>query len=232
MKRRPLLSRLQRLASPYARDKKRGVPRGTLLNHPDFNDFQERAWEIMENFIWRPGDVIVVGKGTLAEEMRQFIGEFWDEAVNRNVIWEKMTSGELGGLFSYLGDEYAKRAVRLKPLVLPRGLSEELRVYYQEAIQCWVHGLNAAAIILLGSVIEEVLCVVLDGSAPNLRRKRIGELIAMANSKRLLNGNTTNTLRLIYHLRNRATHERSGISETQVFDAIMSVQQVIWDTSK
>jgi hypothetical protein len=227
MKQRTLLGTLKRLANLHARYKKSGVPTETILKHPDFGDLQKRAWEVMENFIWRPGDVIVVVEGTHGEEMRQFIDEFWDELVNEEAIWEKMISGELGGLFSYLGDEYAKRAVMLRPLILPRVLSEELRVCYQEAVHCWVHGLNAAAIILVWSVIEGMLYEALCGNIHDLRNKRVNDWIGAANSRGFLDASSANACRSIYRLRNQATHARSRISGTQAFAAITLLQQVI-----
>lgn len=185
----------------------------------------------MENFVWQPGAIIEVQDSTLGEKTRLFINEFWDELVDADVIWEKMISGELGGLFSFLGDEYAKRAVRLRPLVLPRRLSEELRVYYQQAIGCWVHGLNAAAIILVWSVIEGVLYQSLHRDDPELRRKRIWRWIAAAKSKRLLDEDSAGEVWEIYRLRNKAVHEQSDITEGEVLDAIFTLQRAIWKVS-
>ncbi len=168
-------------------------------------DLQEIKYEIIDILMWSPGSLIHTNNIFDLNEAEEAISKIWDE-VDTDQHFDEITSGGYGGLLVNIIGDYIDRAKLIKPTFVSDELSTEFKIYYEQAMQAWIYGLNQASLILCCSIIENSLKNELENYLQNVP-SGLEVLIEKAHKFDILNKKEQKKVFKIKNLRNNAVHE-------------------------
>jgi hypothetical protein len=141
------------------------------------------------------------------------------------------------GRAAIIASDYMNKARRLRPSLVSIEPKEEISAYFQSAMQCWLFGLNTAALILCWSVIEYLLTEAFKKKGLSLTKekgkyKSEAEIINEASDNLILDSDTKRMAHDVRELRRLAVHHISqyhgrNIGETETFNVIMNTKKII-----
>jgi len=211
------------------------------LNERQTTEFNSLWKSIVEDLMWSPGTLIYIADETERKAAQVIIDLIW-KTEDIDEIFDEMTSGGYSGLLVNIIGDYIDRAKMLKPTLISINIQDfEFKRYFEEAMEAWLHGLNSAALILCGSIIEDLIKTQLYNIDPNLlldverkgqktkgkTNKRLFKMIDTAFSHRIIDKEGKKTAHRIRNLRNDAVHELKMVTEEQTYRAILDTKQLI-----
>lgn len=119
---------------------------------------KEFSRQTLENIFHSPGKFFVNNSGIHSKSVEKYVGIFWED-YTFNEIYEEMTSGVLNAHFWSTSIDYYDRLKDIKPTIIskrPKDI-DKIEHIYSEALICYGHGLNKAAIALSAAAIEKSL---------------------------------------------------------------------------
>lgn len=209
------------------------------LNVRQKTEFNSLWKSIVEDFMWSPGTLIYIADEAERNSAQVIVDLIW-ETEDVDEIFDEMTSGGYSGLLVNIIGDYIDRAKKIKPTFISIDTNEiEFKRYFEEAMKAWLHGLSSAALILCGSIIEDIIKKQLYNIDPNLlfdverkgqkgkTNKKLIKLIDTAFSHHIIDTKGKNTAHRIRKLRNDAVHELKMVSEDETYRAILDTKQLI-----
>ena len=142
-------------------------------------------------------------------------------------------------MVSIVGD-YIERVKMIKPTFITVKPSNEIRTYFQQAMNAWSHGLNTASLILCCSILEAILKQVLlskdlklvydTGSGKSFKEfkeKDLGALIENARIKKIFNEGEAEKADKIRKNRNAAVHKLKEFSSNETYKTVMTTKDLL-----
>ncbi|MHB2154376.1 DUF4145 domain-containing protein [Calditrichota bacterium GD2] len=127
------------------------------LKEIDEYEFNKVTKELIEFLITNPGGFIFIDDKDKIKAYKFAVKRLY-ELYSPEEITDEILEGGFGGLMLDAIDDYAYRATKLRPIFLTfRPENKEFYIYYNEAMNCWLHGLNNSSIIIISSLIENIL---------------------------------------------------------------------------
>jgi Domain of unknown function (DUF4145) len=196
---------------------------------------------ILEELVRSPGTLIILEDKTERKFAQEIIDRLWS-LEDRDVIFDEITSGGYSCfLVNTIGD-YIDRAKILKPTFISINTQDfEFNVYFEEAMKAWLFGLNSAALILCGAIIEKMIKTELLNLDPKIlynieskkniskgeTNKNLCNLINLAFFHKIIDSQGKETAHRIRKFRNNAVHKLEIVSEEQTYRAILDTKQLI-----
>jgi hypothetical protein len=220
-----LTRKIRKLVKLFRRSRKQGFSPQTLLRAGDFKEAQDLGREILDCLLWNPGSLVSLRnfrEMKEAEQAIEILWEYWDP----DKVFIELLEGEFGGLFGYLADRYADRARFLRPTFTLLRPKSEVRMYLNQAMQAWAHGLDISSVILCWSVIENLLREKLSENGSQLSSDR-GKWIRTARERGWLETETSRSADRIRTLRNEMVHKPRKFAPRRVYAVIMETKEVV-----
>lgn len=203
-------------------------------------EYLEYAQEIVDKLIWNPGQLIHFEDPELIEKAKTALSIIWDN-VDEEELFGEITGGGYGGILVHIIGDYIDRAKKLKPTLISVKPDNLISVYFQNAMNSWVFGLNSASIILCCSILEYLLKykypkfifkykVVNTMSLEEFQKsekRKLEEFIDVVAEKGFIDEDTKNMAHGIRRLRNDAAHDLRSVTSDEAYDAIMSTKIII-----
>ena len=220
-----------------AADRKRSKENTNFVTSDIFSEqemvsFNGLLEEITEELIWRPGRLLYYEDSGKSEAAKTILKLLWP-IIDGPEIFDEMTGGEYTSILVNIMGDYTDRIEMLKPTLISIPPDPELFVYYEEAMKCWLFGLNNSSIILCGSLLETVLkqklrdlnvdlvCeVVFRNDRKYVNDFGLDKLIKNAQDQFLLFENEANNAHDIKRLRNKVVHKLRTLDSKKTFEAI------------
>jgi len=196
---------------------------------------------IIEDLVWSPGTLIHFQDKSELEAAKATIDLIWD-TFNIDEIFEEITSGGCGGLLVNIIGDYIDRAKMLKPtLVTINPENYDFHIYFKEAMNSWLFGLNNASLILCCSLLENILIEELrkinkelvykiyidDNIIKGVQPHSLETLINIAAEESLFSFEEKKSAHKIRRLRNNAIHGLRSISSKQTYNAIINTKNIV-----
>ena len=193
------------------------------LSKGDYVEYKERVEEIITMLLDNPGKLIYIEDPELKKEALKEVKIIW-----ANTEWDNLFDRmvEEGTMVAIIG-EYVDRAKRLYPTFIDQKIDNRTSVYFQNAIESWLFGLNDAAVILCWSVIEFIL----KENYPLHRNqtKDMKEFIDAVTNDGHIDNNLAEKMHRIRKSRNFIVHHRNRrtVSSDDVFSMIRDTKEII-----
>ena len=127
------------------------------LSEDESNEFNDICKNLIEYLITNPGWLIFVEDKEKIKAYR-FGAEKLFELYTSEELYEEIMGEGFGGLMFDELDNYVYRAKKLSPTFISvRPDNKEFYSYYDEAMRCWLYGLNNSSIIITASLLENLL---------------------------------------------------------------------------
>ncbi|MBI5665222.1 MAG: hypothetical protein HZC49_09115 [Nitrospirae bacterium] len=201
-------------------------------------EYMEYASEIITELLERPGQLVYIAYPDFIRKAEDAINIIWGN-VDDDELFQEIFYGKIHGesRAAIIADDYMKRAKKLRPTFLTKKPKEAISAYFQNAMECWLFGINTAALILCCSVIESLLTDAFEEKGLSLtkengRPKGFLALTYEANKESIIDGNIKEMADDINELRRLAVHHISeyhteNIGETETYNAIMKTKKII-----
>lgn len=189
--------------------------------------------------MWNPGTLIYFEDSHLMEEAKNIITELW-ETIDYDDLSDEMFSGGFSGFMVNIICEYIERAKKIKPIFITVEPTDEIRTFFQEAMNAWCFGLYTAALILSCSILESILKQQLLRKDPkfvydidngkgfqNIKEKDLRTLIDNAKQAGLLDDIEIKKAQKIRESRNASVHKLRQYSSEETYDAIIATKELI-----
>lgn len=212
------------------------TPDSFLKSSDEVSDY---AKEIAEHLMWHPGELLYFEDSELMSDAKMAIEDLWKN-VTFDELFDEMHSGGFSGLLVSLVGDYIDRAKMIKPTFITIKPSNEIKTYFQQAMDAWSHGLDTAALILSCSILEAILKQVLcrkglklvydfDESKGNkgFIDRDFDVLIKNARKKNILDDREAKKADNIRRKRNAAVHKLKQFSSADTYKAIITTKELL-----
>src|SRR4030042_2091055 len=150
----PLVQFIKGLVDLHKNYKKENITPVSFVKYSE--EAIDYAKEIIGHLMWKPGTLIYFEDSYLMEEAKSAIDSLWED-MNYEDLSNEMFSGGYGGLLVSIIGDYIERGMKLKPTFVSVKPDDIVSVYFQNAMECWLYGINSATLILCCSIIENLL---------------------------------------------------------------------------
>ncbi len=201
-------------------------------------EYNEYAKEIVSELIWKPGTLIHFEDLELMKEAESALSIIWNE-VSEDELFEEMISGGADGILVNIIGDYTERAKKLKPTLISVKPDKEISVYFQNAMDSWLFGLNSASVILCFSMLEGLLkqkhpTLLYKGDKilkdfRDLRNAKcdMKEFIDEIANKGHISEDTRKLAQGIRRLRNDVVHIQKQINSDEAYNKIMDTKTIM-----
>ena len=233
----PLVKIIKGLVDLHKEYKSKTSTPDSFLKYSD--EVSEYAQEIAEHLMWRPGTLVHFEDTELMNEAKIAIDELWKNLSDDKLL-DEMLSGGFSGLLACIVGDYIDRVKMIKPTFITVKPTNEIKTYFQEAMNAWSHGLNTASLILSCSILEAILKQVLLRKDPKLayntgngksfkdfKEKDLEALIENARLKKILDDGEAKKADKIRKTRNAAVHKLKQFSSDETYKAIITTKELI-----
>lgn len=233
----PLVKAIKVLVDLYKEYKSKTSTPNSFLKYSD--EVSEYAQEIAEHLMWHPGTLVYFEDSELMTDAKIAVDELWRN-LSYDELSDEMFSGGFSGLMVNIVGDYIERVKMIKPTFITVKPTNEIRTYFQQAMDAWSHGLNTASLILSCSILEAILKQVLLKKDPKLvydtgksksfndiKEKDFGVLIENAKLKKILDESEAKKADKIRKSRNAAVHKVKQISSEETYKAIIATKELI-----
>ncbi|MHA1395942.1 MAG: DUF4145 domain-containing protein [Promethearchaeota archaeon] len=213
------------------------------LKEIDAKEFEQITRELMEFLITNPGGFIFIDDKDKIRAYKFAVQRLY-ELYSPEEIIDEILEGGFGGLLLDSIDDYAYRATKLKPLFLTfKPENKEFYTYYNEAMNCWLHGLNNSSIIIISSLIENILkekilelpekdiikIVKIIKEDEEIKRIEASffDLIDLAKEKKLISESDRNILHELRTTRNKIVHSGYSLKSDESLILVEKTKEVI-----
>ncbi len=199
---------------------------------------RDYAKEIVEHLMWKPGTLICFEDTDLMRDATSAIDSLYED-MNYKELSDEMFSGGYGGLLVNIIGDYIDRAMKLKPTLVSVRPNEVVSAYFQNAMECWLYGINSASVILCCSIVENLLkqrYPTLQYKSDNIFKdfkylkdfeRTLEEFIDEVAKKGFIDENTRKMAQGIRILRNSTVHKLKQITSDEAYNAIMNTKKII-----
>jgi len=203
----------------------------TKGKYDEYRDCVKRIiWLLLDN----PGQLVYIEDPDLMQAAGNALKIIWENVDTSDLFDEMVMSGNMVSIIS----DYTDRAQQLKPTLVSVKPDEQTSVYFQDAINSWLFGLNNASLILCCSVIENLLIQKLWNIDMNLVKKmnpkdmkwkdrELWVLIKNATDHNILGRDENSKAHNVRDLRCKAVHKLKIINSAEAYKAIMDTKQII-----
>lgn len=233
----PLVQTIRGLVDLHTEYKSKTSTADSFLKYSD--EVTEYAKEIAEHLMWHPGTLVYFEDRELINDAKNAIDELW-KTLSYDDLSEEMFSGGFSGLMVNIVGDYIERVKMIKPTFITVKPNNEIRTYFQQAMDAWTHGLNTAALILSCSILEAILKQGLLRKDPKLvydfdkskslkgfKEKDFEVLIENARVKKILDDNEAKKADKIRKNRNAAVHKLTQFSRDETYKAIITTKELL-----
>jgi len=219
-----------------------GSPDVKKLDPSKIKRANELRYSIIDRLLWSPGQLVTSDKNSDTEWLEIVVNAVWDD-LSENEIFDELHSGGYSGLLSFQMDTFSKRVKMLKPTFINKkaSINKEFRTFYQEAMKCWLYGLNNAAIMLSHSILEDnirnQLCLLpnreyaftlIDPKTFKSNKKEgMGKLVGYVKKEKLLPSNLIKDVEYISEARNNAIHNLDDVNDEDAYDIITKTKFIV-----
>jgi hypothetical protein len=199
----------------------------------------EYAQEIAEHLMWHPGSLVYFEDSELMTDAKIAIHELWKN-LSYDELSDEMFSGGFSGLMVNIVGDYIERVKMIKPTFITVKPNNEIRTYFQQAMDAWSYGLNTASLILSCSILEAILKQILlkkdsklvydfgkGKSFKDIKEKDLEVLIENAKLKKILDDTEAKKADKIRKSRNAAVHKLKQISSDDTYKAIITTKELL-----
>ena len=210
---------------------------GDTIDEDKDSRAKELVTIIQKELIYNPGTLIYFEDELEIDSVKGVVDWVWQN-LNPQVAFEEMTGGEYTDLLVHTMGEYVDRAKMLKPTFISTNpANNDFQVYYEEAMHCWLFGLDRAALILCSSIVESLIKQKVseineeylyqeENGKGRRREKTFKQLIEMVKFLKLINSSQANAMHDIRRSRNQAVHSLETISEKETHSKIMQTKEI------
>ena len=197
------------------------------------------AKEIAEHIMWHPGELLYFEDSEVMSDAKVAIDDLWKN-MSYDELSGEMFSGGFSGLMVDIVGDYIDRVKMIKPTFITIKPTNEIKTYFQQAMDAWSHGLNTAALILSCSILEAILKQVLCRKYPKLVydldkskgnkgfiERDFDVLIDNARKKKIIDDSEAKKADNIRKKRNAAVHKLKQISSEETHKAIITTKEII-----
>jgi hypothetical protein len=217
-----------------SRDKKK-------LSQSESEEFNRICKDLFESLIYNPGGLIFVENTDRIDAYKFAIDRLF-ELYSREEIWEELSQGGFGGLIFEEMDNYADRVKKLKPTFISiKPEIKEFYTYYNEAMRCWLYGLNNSSIIIISSLLENLIKDKIEELNPeevleiikssDNKYKGIGinfeKLIDIAEYKNFISTDNKDAAHNLRKTRNKIVHTGRMIDTNKSLELIEKTKNII-----
>lgn len=233
----PLVKAIKGLVDLHKEYKSKTSTPGSSLKYSD--EVSKYAQEIAEHLIWHPGTLVYFEDSELMTDARIAIDDLW-KTLTYDELSDEMFSGGFSGLMVNIVGDYIERVKMIKPTFITIKPNNEIRTYFQQAMNAWSHGLNTASLILSFSILEAILKQVLlkkdtklvyDTSKgkgfKDIKEKDFEVLIENAKLKKILDDSEAKKADKIRKSRNAAVHKLKQFSSEETYKAIITTKELL-----
>lgn len=203
--------------------------------------FNKLAEDLIEILVWRPGGIFKINSKENIDKFRIAVdlllqGQSWED------LYNELISGGYGGLMLEEMDLYARRFVKLRPIFISNEPGDsEFDFYYNEAMKCWLHGLDNSSIVIITALLEKTLSSFLDDLNRNEISKlikivcednqyrgakvRFYELIEITCYKKHITYENKQSFHEIRKIRNKIVHESYKITQEQSLSLLLKAKE-------
>jgi len=230
----PLVKAIKGLVDLHKKYKSKTSTPDSFLKYSD--EVGEYAQEITEHLMWHPGSLVYFEDTELMTDAKIAIDELW-KTLSYDELSDEMFSGGFSGLMVNIVGDYIERVKMIKPIFITVKPNNEIRTYFQQAMNAWSYGLNTASLILSCSILEAILKQVLLRKDPKLvydagkgmsfKEKDLEVLIANAKLKKILDDSEAKKADKVRKSRNAAVHKLKQFSSDETYKAIIATKELI-----
>lgn len=215
------------------------------LSPDESEKFNNICKDLFEGLISNPGGLIFIEE-TERIDAYKFSIERLFELHSYEEIYDDLVQGGYNGLMFEEMDNYAYRAQQLRPtLISVKPENKEFYTYYDEAMKCWLYGLNNSSIIIIATLLESTLKNKLKNIGQNelqVMRKQIRsekkqkrnqidfeDFIDIAKVQGFLSNISKISSHRLRKKRNNIVHNRLEISSDEALELINSTKNIFED---
>ena len=127
------------------------------LTKSESDEFNKISKDVIEFLITKPGGLIFIENKKRIKACK-FAVEKVLELHTSDELYDEVLEGGFNGLMFDELDTYTSRVRRLRPTFLSiTPDNKEFYTYYDEAMRCWLYGLNNSSIIIIATLLENIL---------------------------------------------------------------------------
>lgn len=233
----PLVQIIKGLVDLHAEYKLKTSIADSFMNYSD--EVADYVKEIADHLMWHPGELVYFEDESLRKEAKEVLDSLW-KTLTYDELSEEMFSGGFSGLMVNIVGDYIERVKMIKPTLITVKPSNEIRTYFQQAMDAWSHGLNTASLILSCSILEAILKQVLlrkdaklvydignGKSFKDVKEKDLEALIENARKKRIFDDGEAKKADKIRKNRNAAVHKLKQFSSDETYKAIITTKELL-----
>lgn len=221
----PIIQTIKRLTDLHKKYKMENITANPFIEYS--KEAKGLAYEIIESLICEPGKLLFFEDSTLINDAKDAVKDIW-ESIPSEDLWNEISSGGYKGLLVNIICDYIDRAKSLKPVFIAINPSNQIKIFFREAMGAWLHGLDTASLILCCSIIEEML----EDIYPKLskiekdKKGKLEALIDKATGK-IFDKAEAKKAHKIRTLRNNAVHKLKKSSKKDTYEAIFNTVSLI-----
>lgn len=201
-------------------------------------EYMDCAAEIVTELIERPGQLICIVDPDLIRKAETAINIIWsnvdeEELFNEFYFGKVVDNVHHESRASMIAGDYLDRAKKLRPFLVSVKPNDEISAYFENAVECWLFGINSASLILCCAAMEGLMVDRLSNINRTLACKEDGktrglfELIDNAARSGILDDSTKQMAHGIRELRRESVHRLRNVDNTEAFNAIMNTKKII-----
>jgi len=213
------------------------------LKESESEELNKISKKLIEFLITNPGGLIFIENKEKINALKFAVKKLF-ELYPPDEIYEEILEGGFGGLMFDELDAYAYRVKKLMPTFLSkRPENDEFFVYYNEAMRCWLYGLNNSSIIIVTSLLENILKDMLKNFSQKellkiieiiradeeYRRVQINfeNLIDIAEYKGILSNKSKNSSHDLRKIRNKIVHKGYNIDSDKSLELLTNTKEIL-----
>lgn len=233
----PLVITIKGLVDLHKEYKSKTATPDSFFKYSD--EVSEYAKEIVKHLMWHPGDFLYFEDSELMSDAIVAIDDLW-ENISYDELSDEIFSGGFSGLMVNIVGDYIERVKMIKPTFITVRPNNEIRTYFQQAMDAWCHGLNTASLILSCSILEAILKQVLlrkdhklvydidkSKGLKGFKEKDFQVLIENARIEKILDDGEAKKADKIRKKRNAAVHVLKQASSDETYKAVITTKALL-----
>ena len=199
-------------------------------------------WRSIEwDLLGSPGQLIYIQDESEMKAVQTILDIIWKSTYSE-ALFDEMTGGKYTDFMVHMVEDYIDNAKMLKPTLISVDINKtDFKVYYNEAMQAWLFGLNNSSLILCCTIIEDILKTKLSDIDINLvidiekngkqvigwKNRELEKLINIAFDHKIIGLNERKIAHKLRALRNAAIHRLKTLNSSEVYKAILDTKEII-----
>jgi len=196
------------------------------LQGKESEEFNRLCREIFEELIRNPGGIIYIETKEKKDVYKLGVERLL-EIYSKEQILDEILSGGYDGIVFDGVDKYAERAKELIPTFINiEPSNKEFHVLYNEAMKCWLYGLENSAVILSLTLLENTLKGK-GGKDKDSSNKNLCNLIKKFESDGILSKIGAEKAHEIRKVRNKIVHHGLNVASSEALRLVRSTKDIL-----